>query len=256
MKLEILKDEKNPLLSRREIRFKVEHEGKPTPPKKEVAEQLAAKLDADESLMMIEHYVTQFGRNTSEGNCYVYQNKKAMIRTEPTKILTPKKRLGISEAKPEEKPGEKKAGTKPTEEKKAEPEAKPEKKPEPEKEEAKAEAKPEKKAGPKKEEAKPKAEPEAKPKKGAKPKAKGKAKKKAAPSKPKPEAKKQAKPKKGTGSKDYGKELESVGGVGPKTRKEIISKFPTAEALKKAVKSGGELPFASNVNEALKKKFK
>ncbi len=109
MELKIIEDRKNPLLERREVRFQVTHEGKPTPPKYEVAEKLAAKLNAKTELMVIEHYTTQFGKNVSNGICLIYKNEKAMIRAEPTKLVNPKKRLGLKEKareKEEAKEGE------------------------------------------------------------------------------------------------------------------------------------------------------
>lgn len=225
MEIEITKDEENKLLSRREVRFKVAHEGEPTPPKKDVEETLAAKLDADTKLMIIEHYTTRFGTNVSDGTCYVYGNETAMVRAEPTKFLRSEKRLELKKKEREKAKKEKKAKEKAK--KKAKKEAEKKKK-------AKEEKKTEKpKKTKKKEEKKKKTEKKEK-----------KAKKKA----------KKAK-KKETGE-DYGKELKSLSGIGPKTKDEIMKEFPTAAKLEKAIKEGKELPFASNVNEVLKKHFK
>ncbi|MBR9681080.1 MAG: hypothetical protein GOU98_04655 [Candidatus Altiarchaeota archaeon] len=94
MKIEILKDTKNPLLSRRQIEFVVTHEGNPTPNKLDVAEHLAAKLNADINLMVIEGYATRFGSNVSPGTCLVYDSTDAMNKAEPLKTLNPKKRVG------------------------------------------------------------------------------------------------------------------------------------------------------------------
>jgi small subunit ribosomal protein S24e len=140
MELKITSDRKNPLLGRREVKFQVFHNGKPTPRKHEVAEKLAAKLDAKIDLMQIENYTTSFGMNSSEGTCLVYENEAAMERAEPTKLINPKKRIGFVE--------------KPAEPQKEEPEkaeAKPEpKKEEPKPDEKKEEAKPETKKEPEK----------------------------------------------------------------------------------------------------------
>lgn len=106
MEIKILKDTQNPLLERREVEFQVIHAGKPTPEKHGVAEKLSAKLNAKLDLMIIENYTTSFGMNISEGKCHVYANEAAMIRAEPTKLMTPKKRIGFVEKKKEEAPEE------------------------------------------------------------------------------------------------------------------------------------------------------
>ena len=104
MKLEIIQDEKNPLLSRREVRFRVAHEGEATPKKAEVAKLLSAKLNLKPETMLIKHYTTRYGHNVSEGWCLAYESREAMEKAEPMKILNPKKRIGQVE---ESKEGEK-----------------------------------------------------------------------------------------------------------------------------------------------------
>ena len=94
MQLKIIKDEEKILLERREVRFEVTHKGASTPKKIEVAELLAAKLNAKLDLMLIEHFNTKFGRNISDGLCLVYNNEKAMKIMKNDKVLKPKKRIG------------------------------------------------------------------------------------------------------------------------------------------------------------------
>ncbi len=101
MKLEIIEDTKNPLLSRREVRFRVVHEGAATPKKAEVAELLSAKLNLNRDLMLIKHYTTRYGHNASEGWCLVYDSQDAMEKAEPQRVLNPKKRIGVKEKKGE-----------------------------------------------------------------------------------------------------------------------------------------------------------
>ncbi|MBR9689308.1 MAG: hypothetical protein GOV01_00190 [Candidatus Altiarchaeota archaeon] len=102
MKMNIISDNTNPLLSRREVEFQVIHDGGATPRKIDVAGLLSAKLNTSLDKMVIEDYTTHFGKNTSEGICFVYEDKEAMIRAEPTKLLNPKKRIGDA-GKPKEK---------------------------------------------------------------------------------------------------------------------------------------------------------
>ena len=102
MEIKIVRDEKNPLLQRREVWFEVRHEGKPTPPKIEVAKVLAAKLNANLDLMVIKYYTTGFGTNVSRGLCLVYENGEAMKRAEPANKINARKRIGLKEKEGEE----------------------------------------------------------------------------------------------------------------------------------------------------------
>ncbi|HDR53068.1 MAG TPA: hypothetical protein ENN60_00105 [archaeon] len=102
MKLTITNKQNNPLLGRLEVKFKVEHEKSATPGKGEVADLLAAKLNANQDLMFIKEYTTSFGMNESQGLCLVYENEKTLNRAESHRNLNPKKRVGKSPAKAEE----------------------------------------------------------------------------------------------------------------------------------------------------------
>ena len=107
MKIKILKDEKNELLGRREVWFETEHKGSATPSKRELAETLAAKLNAKMDLMVIRHYRTYFGKHIAKGLCLVYASPEAMVAAESRKHVLEKKRIGVLPSKEEEKPAEK-----------------------------------------------------------------------------------------------------------------------------------------------------
>ena len=94
MQLKIINDKENPLLERRKIEFRIIHKGEPTPIKKDVADLLAAKLNANLDLMFLKHFNSKFGENVSEGTCFVYKSKKAMESIESIKLLGSKKRIG------------------------------------------------------------------------------------------------------------------------------------------------------------------
>jgi len=106
MKLTILEKTNNPILKRKEVKFKVEHEGAATPSKMEVADLLAAKLNAKKDLMFIKRYAGEFGVNVSTGLCVVYEDEDAMDRAEPKKMLNPEKRIGAKPKPAEEKTAE------------------------------------------------------------------------------------------------------------------------------------------------------
>jgi small subunit ribosomal protein S24e len=94
MELKILSDTNNILLSRREIKFRVDHKGASTPKKLEVANLLSAKLNTKLDEMLVQNYFTGFGKDFSEGRCFVYKDEKSMKRINSEKNLKPKKRIG------------------------------------------------------------------------------------------------------------------------------------------------------------------
>jgi len=105
MEVKIVRKEENPLLKRREVWFEIDHPGEPTPKKIDVAQILAAKLNAKLDLMVIKYYGTIYGTNRSRGLCLIYEDEKAMVMAEPLKKMNPKKRIGVKEE--EKKEGEK-----------------------------------------------------------------------------------------------------------------------------------------------------
>ena len=162
MNIEILEEKENPLLGRKEIRFRVDYNGK-TPSFEDVRNELIKKVNSDKNLTMIDSVNSDFGSQSAFAYAKIYKDEKSMM-VEPgyriDKNLEGKKK---KEKKPEaEKPA---AEAKPAEEKAEKPAegAKPE---EPKQEEKKEEPKPEEKpAKEKPAEEKPKEEPkeEAKP---------------------------------------------------------------------------------------------
>lgn len=57
-------------------------------------------------------------------------------------------------------------------------------------------------------------------------------------------------------SGDFVKELTKIKGLGYKTAKDIVSVYPTKEALIKAIRNDEELPVRDDIESKLKKKFK
>ncbi len=101
MDVEILDDKKNPLLSRREVRFKVAFQG-PTPGRKDVRGKVVAILNSDNELTVLDRLDSEFGSQTAVGYVKVYADKKAMSVEPEFKIKrnfpAPKEK---AEAKPE-----------------------------------------------------------------------------------------------------------------------------------------------------------
>lgn len=81
--IEILEDIENPLLHRREIKFKTPNGLK----RAEIREKLASILNADPNLLVIHWVKTQFGRNYSVGYAKLYSSKEKMEEIEMEHIL-------------------------------------------------------------------------------------------------------------------------------------------------------------------------
>ncbi len=146
MKLEILAQNKAPLLSREEVQARVGFFGTSTPSRKEIRKSLADQLKKDPELIAIKNISTKFGASEAYISVFVYDNKEEMTKIEPESKREKEKPAEDKkeEAKPEEKPAEEKKKEKPAEKPKEEApkeEKKEEKPAEEKKEEPKAEKK-------------------------------------------------------------------------------------------------------------------
>jgi len=82
MKINILKEENKPLLSRTEINIEIEFEGA-TPSKEEVKKEVAKLKKKDESLVAVKEIYVKFGSRKAKSLIYIYDNKKIMDQIEP-----------------------------------------------------------------------------------------------------------------------------------------------------------------------------
>ena len=82
--LNIVVDQPNPAVGRRELHFEVHHVQSSTPTRLEVKEKLAAKLNADPSALIIEKMVTKVNSWKTVGLAYLYDS------AERAKFFTPK----------------------------------------------------------------------------------------------------------------------------------------------------------------------
>ena len=140
MKVEITEKVENPLLRRTEVKFKVDHEGGPTPKRLDVRAQLASQLGVSEELVVIDKLASMYGQQVASGMARAYSSRERLEELEPKYLL--KRGLPAEakeEAKPEEKPKAEKPKEKPKEEKpKEKPAEKPAEEKKPEKPEEKA----------------------------------------------------------------------------------------------------------------------
>ncbi|MBL7050737.1 hypothetical protein ISS04_01085 [Candidatus Woesearchaeota archaeon] len=96
MKLEIIKQEKQPLLSRIEIMAKITFQGA-TPSNENIKKAIATKLKADESFTVIKHIYTEFGLQEGDVEAFVYDDKKVMAVLEKKAKKQKEKEAKIAE---------------------------------------------------------------------------------------------------------------------------------------------------------------
>jgi small subunit ribosomal protein S24e len=125
MKIEVLDERKNPLLNRREIRFKVHYEGV-TPRLTEIRKNLVSTLKSEDKLTILNGIKSEFGGQVAVGYVKVYDDEEGMM-VEPKHRI--KKNFEVKEEKAVKEP-EEKAVKEPEEKAVKEPEEKAVKEPE------------------------------------------------------------------------------------------------------------------------------
>ena len=112
MKVKIISKEQNPLLKRKEVTFKVEHDQTGgTPTRVEVKKQLATLLKTDIELIYIKQIATKTGTMVAIGEANAYDSIEQAKLTEPKHIIarnaTPEKPEKAEETQTPEEPKEK-----------------------------------------------------------------------------------------------------------------------------------------------------
>jgi ribosomal protein S24E len=106
--VEIIKEDKNPLIDRTEIEIKLDHFGASTPNRLEVKKKIAALKNSDEKLTIIKEIKTHFGSAYAIGKIFIYENAKELEFYEPFHIrvrnLPPEKRNEIYQLKKKKEP--------------------------------------------------------------------------------------------------------------------------------------------------------
>lgn len=87
MKIEVLNERENKLLSRREIEFKVNHPGEGTPSRADIRAKIVAQFDADSSAVVIRSLGTSFGSGATKGLARIYSDSEQMKRVELNHIV-------------------------------------------------------------------------------------------------------------------------------------------------------------------------
>jgi small subunit ribosomal protein S24e len=87
MELEIEEIVENPLLQRKELRFRVKHPGAPTPRRVEVKAKLAEALGVGQEVIAIEKITSLHGKAESSGIARVYKTEEILKSLEPKYLL-------------------------------------------------------------------------------------------------------------------------------------------------------------------------
>ncbi|MCG3217861.1 MAG: 30S ribosomal protein S24e [Candidatus Heimdallarchaeota archaeon] len=87
MEIKITDEHDNTLLSRKEIKFTIEHPGSAIPSREVVVSRLCALLNKEKDTMILREIQGQFGGARSEALVYIYENEEAMKAVEPPYML-------------------------------------------------------------------------------------------------------------------------------------------------------------------------
>ena len=88
MEVEITTKKENPLLKRREVDFKIEHnEVGSTPPRLEVRKAVASALKTDVNLVFVKRFVTKTGTRRAFGTANIYESIEQAKSIEPEYIV-------------------------------------------------------------------------------------------------------------------------------------------------------------------------
>ena len=86
MEIKIVKDLDNKLLNRNELDFTVEYEG-PTPSRADVRKKLAALLNKNLDLVLVQKMESEYGHQLVKGHAKVYQSADRMKQIEKEYVL-------------------------------------------------------------------------------------------------------------------------------------------------------------------------
>jgi small subunit ribosomal protein S24e len=85
MDLEIKNKKENPVLQRQEVTGEIKFTGAATPSNKQLQEELAKKLGAQQELVVIKHIYGSFGSGKATFEAYAYASKEQFDKIEPKK---------------------------------------------------------------------------------------------------------------------------------------------------------------------------
>jgi small subunit ribosomal protein S24e len=95
MEIDIISEEENPILHRRDVRFEVVHEDA-TPSRLSVRDSLAAKLNKDANEVVVHAVDTKYGMRKSIGYAKVYDTPEQAREVEQ-KYMLERNKIGVEE---------------------------------------------------------------------------------------------------------------------------------------------------------------
>lgn len=78
MEIEVISERENPLLERREVRFRVRYTGTGVPNRQEVRNKLIAVFDSNRELTVLDYMKPEYGRHSAVGYVKVYASAGTM----------------------------------------------------------------------------------------------------------------------------------------------------------------------------------
>ena len=100
MDIKIIEEKNNPLLNRRELVFKVDHESA-TPSRKSIVDRIAATMNSKEGLVVIDNLKTEFGKRETIGYAKIYETEERAKQVERPHITERNTFVAPEEAKKE-----------------------------------------------------------------------------------------------------------------------------------------------------------
>jgi small subunit ribosomal protein S24e len=86
MDIKIIEEKNNPLLNRREVRFKVTNEGS-TPSRKSIVEKLAATMNSKPGMVIVDCLDSEFGKQETVGYAKIYETEDRAKQVEREHII-------------------------------------------------------------------------------------------------------------------------------------------------------------------------
>ena len=86
MDIKVIEDRNNPMLERREVIFKIEHDG-PTPSRKSVVDNIVATMNSKQGLVVVDRMKTEFGKRETVGYAKIYKSKERVIEVERPYVI-------------------------------------------------------------------------------------------------------------------------------------------------------------------------
>jgi small subunit ribosomal protein S24e len=102
LKLDIVSKRENKLMDRVEVRFKVDHDGQPTPARDAIRTSLASSMGVQKERVVVSDMETEYGKGATDGYAKVYDSSESAKKHEKEHLLI---RNGLAQKKVPAAPG-------------------------------------------------------------------------------------------------------------------------------------------------------